>query len=223
MKKKLTQAERMANVIRKHTDPVAGSEVVMMENEQMLLSPAEVEQMRIVGEIAEKIIIKTGETGVLYRSLVQYVRQQQVAPRFLTWRLLGLGFHKARVSEIVKVAMSPDDIYNDYMANSIGFKKCLLLARLNADGKPEETPVLTLLLNDQSLDRHDAESAIDEGDEGGGDDKKKPVQPAVRMAKAADTIFRLAKKGSKWESGDGWVLTLSKVVGKAAKAGGATD
>ena len=57
MKKKLTQAEETAIAIKKHAGAVAGSKVVMMDNEQMPLSPAEVEQMRIVGEIAEKIII----------------------------------------------------------------------------------------------------------------------------------------------------------------------
>lgn len=202
----------------------AGGELVVMDDQQMLLSPAEVEQMRVIEDIAGKIILKTGEVGILYRSLVQYVRQQQVAPRFLTWKLLGMGFHKARVSEVVRVAMSPDDIYNDFMASSIGFKKALLLARIGADGKPEGTPVLKLLLNDQQLNRHDATEAMgDEGNGGGDDDKKKPVQTAVRMAKAADIIFRLAKNGCKWESGDGWVLTLSKVAGKAAKAGGATN
>jgi hypothetical protein len=196
---------------------VTGGGVIQeIAGDKILLSPAEQEQMRVVTEIGEKIIQKTGEVGTLYRSLVQYLRTAQVAPRFVTHWLTEQGFHKVRVSEINRVAQAPDDVYTDFMAKSLSFKDALTLARLGTAGEAVATPALQALAKDDaSIEKafEDIEAEViaeaSGSGKGGTDDK-------TRMARAVNIIFKLAKRSQQWR-GDGWVLSLGKTANKPKK------
>lgn len=78
---------------------------------------------------AAEIIKKTCETGQVYLDLCNYIRDNLVAPKLVSFELGEMGFNRQVVSRINKVANAADDVYSQFAARLIGFNKTLELAR----------------------------------------------------------------------------------------------
>jgi len=72
-----------------------------------------------------------------YRDLIKLIRKDDM-PRAQVGRALvsGCGFSEAWVSQVFRVAKSPEDIFQKYMAGAVGFRAALQEAR-------EKPPELT--------------------------------------------------------------------------------
>jgi len=75
----------------------------------------------------------------MYRAVVKETRQLCNAsdgcnPREISLFLQSQGWNRQRISELTRVAYSPDSVFASYMKGAIGFKPCLELARA---AKPE--------------------------------------------------------------------------------------
>lgn len=184
--------------------------IMMVRGQETMLTPAEKEQMAKVEEMGKAIIHKTAEVGGLYRALVTYIRQQSVNPRFAAQKLSDLGFNKVRCSEIIRVAMSPDDVYKDYEAEQISFKTTLDLARVGEGGVAKPTMALQICAQASA----DEKGLVLDVETQAIQDATKPVakkKSAARICEhAAAVIFKNSSKGKTWDSGDGWTLTLAK-------------
>ena len=96
-----------------------------VENVVMRNNAHEVEILRLGSEI----VSATVKLGDKYLALCVYVRTNQIHPRIVA-RTLGLvGFNRNVASEINRVANSSDEMWEDYHARRIGFRKTLLLTR----------------------------------------------------------------------------------------------
>lgn len=162
-------------------------------------------------DAASKIIEKTGEVGVLYLELCKGIREKQMSPR-LVGRVLGeLGFHKVRISEIIRVSMSPNDIWNDYMGRQLGFNKTLQLARM-VDGKAVHSPAMKLLADGGNLPESEFGEAESETI-GGAPKKHASKSKNIRIRTACQLLCKLAAIGYQYHSDDGLkCITVSAVT-----------
>lgn len=91
----------------------------------------EAKQKAQVVAYCHDIIAGTAKVGQYFLALCKYIREQQLMPKQVSAWLGEQGFHKARISEINKVANAADDVWSEYAASTIGFRKTLELTRGN--------------------------------------------------------------------------------------------
>jgi len=75
--------------------------------------------------------------GDRYYELCRFVRENQLPPKPTRKLLMQVGFHKVRVSEILRIANVPDDMWKPYAARSMSFLKVLEIARLDGASADE--------------------------------------------------------------------------------------
>ncbi len=84
---------------------------------------------------AEAFLAGTKRMQTDYFKLCAYIRDKQIEPVVVRRVLLGAGFHKASVSEFLKVSFVSDEIWLEYKAKTIGFKLALQASRDEKGGK----------------------------------------------------------------------------------------
>lgn len=171
----------------------------------------EVAHATMVNKLGVDIIRKTGEVAGLYLGLCQYIRQNKVAPKLVSFELTKLGFKRSRVSEINRVSQASDKLFTAYQAKAIGFDKCLEMARVEKDGEaPKLTEGARALIGSGELSETDASEALhaSEPAAGGGGS-----QPSVfeGMKSRAFWILKNATRARHWNNGR-WELRLVKVA-----------
>lgn len=77
-------------------------------------------------------IFKTGSEalGGLYLRICEHIRHYRITPEEARVTLCNCGFSKVRVSEVLRVAYCPPNLYNEFRARVIGFRVCLKKTRL---------------------------------------------------------------------------------------------
>lgn len=88
-----------------------------------------VEQASKIRALGTEIIRETVKVGESYLELCAYIRKHQIASKMVSFELGELGFHRSRISEITKVAYAADDVWNEFAARTIGFRRTLELER----------------------------------------------------------------------------------------------
>jgi len=153
------------------------------------------EQVAKLQELGREIIRATVLAGEKYLDLCKYIRQQNLDPKIVRHQLTELGFHKVRISEINKVSQAPDEIWNEFEAKTLGFKKVLELARgpvieciASVTQEPETSVRSQLAEMDATADgakKLEANTGEGEGQEKSPEDKKADAkEKALRAAKA---------------------------------------
>ena len=171
-----------------------------------------VEQSKFINDIADKIIVGTAQVSKLYYDLCVYIRKNKIAPTAVSHLLGARGFHKVRISEINRVSNAADDVWSDFEAMGIGFRKTLELTR----GSVLELAAPELGMEKNELAEAQEEHAQHEGETAGGggsgdgkeDDSRKFERLAAAMLKLAEKLkFR---KIVRVNIGNGYVLEVSK-------------
>lgn len=97
-------------------------------------------QENFLRDQAKRVVSAHGEAGTAYWQIVTYVREQGVPPAEVRRILIGAGWHKSRVAELLSVANTSDQIYTLYRNRFVGFKLALEKtrgAKLDPEGKLE--------------------------------------------------------------------------------------
>lgn len=159
--------------------------------------------------------------GDKYLALCKTIRENEMPPKFVSFELTKLGFSRATVSKINKVAGASDELWNSFEARAFGFNKMLELSR---GEKPNEATklladamgadVIDVVAQVQKLEgEEDAESKegnLIEPTEAEKDEKQK-----LACERAAAVIFRGRvyfgwPKGKKFRDGSGWMIEVKK-------------
>jgi len=184
------------------------------------------EQEKMVADIAEmgaKIVIAQVAAGDMYFKLCEYVRVNSVSKQLLADSLEPLSFTKPRISEIFRVASSPDDIWREFEARRLGFTKALNLTRgtlklLLTSGEQKEKATWL-----ESIPEHGTEA----GPEGvkkeesaasagvGSQSVKMKATPQDKMEEAALHLARAAEDAGLnrprvWKMENGYEVTVRK-------------
>ena len=147
------------------------------------------EQEQNVYRLGMDIAKSTLQLGGLWFSLCLYIREESVPPKVVSKQLAAVGFKRSRISEVNRVANSPDAVWSEYAARAIGFRAALELVR---DGKP--TAIAEECLGDGELQdaiEIEAETGQDSG--GGGEGKGEGSSPKDKEAKDAEALHRAVK------------------------------
>jgi len=108
---------------------------------------------KAIRKVADEIIKATVKTGRLYFDLCMYIRKNQISPKLVSFELSELGFNRVRISEINRVAQAADDVWNEFEAQTIGFRKTLEMTRGN---------VIQMLAEENSLTETDVKAQLAE-------------------------------------------------------------
>jgi hypothetical protein len=175
----------------------------------------------LVGDLKQSIIT----AGDKYLSLCKHIREKQIPPRVVTELMLKEGFHKTRISEVNRVSQCGDDVWDEFEAKALSFRKVLLLERGTG---PENVA--------------DAGDAIEIGGEvSEGSASEKEIDPEDRKRMSIEKMSRAAKqllhlgadlelRSKKWTIGNGYELRLVRQTKAEAeksvlanKAGGGVE
>lgn len=161
---------------------------------KMAESEKEAKQKAQVVSYCHEIISGTAKVGQYYLALCKFIREQALMPKQVTAWLSEQGFHKARISEINKVANSADDVWNEYAASTIGFRKTLELTRGNVvDVVAEVSEVDRSEVASSMQELSDAECKGAGGEGGGGETGKSEGETNVRkIERLCAQILKLA-------------------------------
>jgi len=182
------------------------------------------EQEALVTQIAElgaQIVIAQVAAGDRYFKLCQLVREQSVSKQLLADSLEPLSFTKSRISEIYRVASSPDDIWREFEARRLGFTKALNLTRgtlklLLTSGEQKEKSTWLESIPERGTDAgpegvKKEESAASSGVKA----KANPATPQEKMEECARKLARAAEdcglnRPRVWKMENGYEVTVRK-------------
>lgn len=216
-RKQQTELEKIAREKEK-----GGQVVVHAENGNVVVQTKnEIEFKRIAQEIVEDTL-KVGEK---YLRLCLFIRQHQITPKDSTKWLLDLGFHKAKASEINRVAQTSNELFEKYQARLIGWRDALQLSRggieemKRAKVATEEPGIIEALkeaeaelVRDEEREQAAAASGTEKTDE-----EKKAAKRAERVKawhRGAVTVLQKSEfieaDNFEWNIGNGYKLILKK-------------
>lgn len=88
-----------------------------------------VEQIAAFKALSNNCKDRSDVLKIAYFDLIRYMREQQFESKYARVFLLQEGWHKAKVSEFLKVANCSQALFDQYQAKLIGFKASLERAR----------------------------------------------------------------------------------------------
>jgi len=174
--------------------------------------------------LAQEIVEDTLKVGQKWFNLCKFIRAHKIGPKDSTKWLLDLGFHKSKASEVNRVAQAPDEVFSQYEARLIGWRGVLQLSRgslaeLKQADVVEEDKELQAALNEVEAELSVEEEAAEEAaklaesdPEAAALERKREMRK--RLVKAGVQLLALAakleSKPRKWNTGNGYILTLAK-------------
>lgn len=93
----------------------------------------EVRHIELLIQKGKDLITAVIGVGDKYLSLCKTIRENEIAPKLVSFELTKLGFSRATVSKINKVAGASDELWNSFEARAFGFNKMLELSRSEKD------------------------------------------------------------------------------------------
>jgi len=169
-----------------------------------------------------EIVRDTLDIAKKYVGLCEYIRTNSIAPKLVAFELGQLGFHRVRVSEINRVANSKDEVWNSFLAASIGFKKALQLTRGTVENVEKELGENMSEGEAEAAMKYAEKSEAESAEKSAAEVEADPIQTkTTAMGKAAKHVLALAVelgiRSHTWKGG-GYTLTLSKLKSKKSPA-----
>lgn len=178
--------------------------------------------------LAQEIVEGTVSLGGRYLALCDFIRANQVSPKDSTKWLLDLGFHKAKASEINRVAQAPDEVYSQLQARTLGWRGVLQLARGNVTemkqaasvgGDPAMIETLTAIeaeleVVDKSQKEAEASGVVKSDEEKEADKAATLKEGMERAAKQILVRGLKLKSGNRKWRGEGYILELRRLTKK---------
>lgn len=181
-------------------------QVVAADNELFL----ETQHSDKIREFGQRIMVAMMFEGDLYLQLCRYIRQYKVGPKIVRRELQALGFDKTRISKLIAVAHSPDDIWSEWMARAIGFNKALQLTRESAKLLVEkcgdalaqvgvDSAAVYEMGRGMDIGREEGQEGQGKGQEGQGkggrEEGVSEAESAIRrLGEAVDKVLRVARE-----------------------------
>jgi len=177
-------------------------------------SKLQVAHEAMVDKLGREIIVATGEVAGKYLTLCLYIRQHKLGPKEVSVPLTKLGFKRSRISEINRVANAANDVWNDFEAMQIGFKKVLEL---------ERGTVVEVVAHELGMEKNELVGAKEENEEhasgstgeGGNTSGDEKETNARKFERISASLLKLAAemkltKGRRVNIGNGFILEVSK-------------
>lgn len=113
-KQKLLEKSTKTNETSLPTESSASAELVLRHSEG-------------IKKLGTEVLNQVVKTGRATYELCKYIRENQVAPTIVSKELQELGFDKSWASKVNSVALVADELWNEYAARTLDFKKVLQL------------------------------------------------------------------------------------------------
>jgi len=185
----------------------------------------------IISEYGVEIVRGMLKVGDTYWKLCGYIRTNKVDADVVRKALEPLGFIKQRITEINRVANAPEELWSEYEARALSFRRTLELSRgtvqllldKTVDVDEHESVARTMV----GVEAEEAEAEVSEAESSAGVIKE-PESATVRKEKMEAVATRLAALAEKYsvkqrvfKIENGYVVTVSRAPGKAPKTVGA--
>lgn len=135
-----------AELARLSTAPLTAEQLAQRDAAKALLDQkqaaqaVEVRHIELLIQKGKDLITAVIGVGDKYLSLCKTIRENEIAPKLVSFELTKLGFSRSTVSKINKVAGASDDLWNSFEARAFGFNKMLELSR--SEKEPNEATKL---------------------------------------------------------------------------------
>lgn len=171
------------------------------------------EDLATLEQCADEVKAAHADLGEKYLNLCKHIRAKQIPPTIVRETLAAKGFVKQRITEINRVAQCGDDVWNEFEARSLSFRKVLALER----GTVEQLePGASEATNNSGVDA--GEPSEEDTAEALEDRKAKSLE---QISRAATTILRnaadLEMRAKTWSIGNGYLLNLKKAPAVTTK------
>jgi len=187
--------------------------------------------LSIISEYGVEIVRGMLKVGDTYWKLCGYIRTNKVDADVVRKALEPLGFIKQRITEINRVANAPEELWSEYEARALSFRRTLELSRGTVQlllDKAESGADANLLTRTMvGVEAEEAEAEVSEAESNAGVTKE-PESATVRKEKMEAVATRLAALADKYsvkqrvfKIENGYVVTVSRAPGKAPKTVGA--
>jgi len=181
------------------------------------------EQEKLVADIAAmgaKIVLAQVAAGDMYFKLCEYIRVNSVAKQLVYDSLEPLSFTKPRMSEIYRVASSPDEVWREFEARRLGFSKALNLTRgtlklLLTSGEQKEKAGWLESIPSEGTEAQPEGAKSPSAAEAGVEARSTPATPVDKMEKAARELARAAEDAELarprvWKMENGYEVTVRR-------------
>jgi len=175
-------------------------QAVLNANPARTHSPEQQAHIEFLADIGAKIVLGSAAVGEMYFQAAEYMRKHSLAKElvFDTWK--ELGFVKTRISEIYRIANSPNDIWREYEAKRLGFKQALNLTR----------GTLRLLLTDKEKNEN---ARFLDAIPVGGTEEALPEDGKAKPASAASSgVVAEGEKQTDDEKMSDWASKLARIA-----------
>jgi len=187
----------------------------------------------IISEFGCEIVRGTLKVGETYFRLCTYIRSAKVEADIVRKALEPLGFVKQRITEINRVSNAPEELWSEYEARALSFRRTLELTRGTVQlllekaehGGPDKV-ILQRTLDEvraEEIKTEEAGAVAEAEGNAGVTEKETSAVKKERMEIAARKLAGLAEKYSVksrvFKLENGYVVTVSR--SKAVKVVGA--
>lgn len=164
-------------------------------------------------KLADEVIVSLAATGEKYLSLCTYIRENQVAPKLVSFELAAKGFTRQTISKINTVANASEEKWNEYAARKIGFNKVLAMSSGNVQKAIAEKAGADVVEVQAEVTR------LDEDEETGPATESTPEQKKAKWEKtletAATSVLRAASalglRGKTINGNNGYAVVIKKL------------
>jgi len=179
----------------------------------------EVEQVAIVAELGGQIVQGLVDLSDKYFKLVSTIREQKITAECVRDGLEPLGFPASRISEINKVAYSPDDVWLEYNSRRLSFRNALNVTRgtmklLLADKGESKVPGWVDQIPDEGTDAKENGGVQLNADTGVVEEPRQPMsaidKAEVPARKLAGVAFDAKWRMKEWGFENGYIVRVSK-------------
>jgi len=193
------------------------------------LTKEEAVQADTIVKFCKSLIQSAKKQAQVYYDLVTYIRENKVAPRLVSAKMVEMGFNKVRASEVNRVANAPEALYNQFAARALGFKNVLQLVRGSDATTAKVTPAGQEILGSDATGATalEAEAQVEEtmtagGTRSGVREAKSDVEKLVEAAAKVLALIEAQAKRLPWttKSSNGLLLTVVRMKPLTKKTAG---
>jgi len=180
----------------------------------------EVEDVAVVAELGGQIVQGLVDLSDKYFKLVSTIREKKISAECVRDGLEPLGFPASRISEINKVAYSPDDVWLEYKSRKLSFRNALNVTRgtmklLLADSGEKTVPKWVDQIPEEGTDAKEENGGVQLNANTGKVEEPKPPMSSVDRAeilarKLAGVACEAKWRMKEWGLENGYIVRVSK-------------
>jgi len=173
-------------------------------------------------ELGIEVVKAVIDTADKYFAVVEYIRKHTLPPKLVAFELGQIGFARATVSKLNRLANAPADVFDLYAAKTVGFNKALKLTRGEADNIKKLTDAHLTPEQQSAIEaaaaQAESEAEAEEAERGASDTTATRTTRLAKVCIQALKLMEALNKKTYTKTREGFTLTIVKAASKPVVA-----